>query len=71
MIEKEFDMTPNNALMELLKDKELSEPAEIVEGKINIAVDDEVMEKLRRFRIYPTETYGSVILRLLLSYQIK
>ena len=69
MLVDEFDKSPNKAIKEMLEHKDDSMYSEITGGRITIKIDDDVLEELQGLRLYSTETYGSIILRLLLKYR--
>ena len=65
----EFNDSPNKAIKELLEYKDDLMYSEISGGSINVKIDDDVLEELQGLRLYSTETYGSIILRLLLKHR--
>lgn len=59
----------NKAMKRLLQDVETNESLDTNRGTINIHMDEDVYDKLTACRLYPTESYGSVIYRLLQSQE--
>ena len=57
----------NKTMRQLLQDVEPSET--YIDGMININMDDDLWEKLCDCRVYPSESFSSVIYRLLQSNQ--
>ena len=69
MLVDEFDKSPNKAIKEMLEHKDDLMYSEITGGSITIKVDEDVLEELKALKMYSTETYGSIILRLLLKHR--
>ena len=63
-------MSPNKTLKELLKNADnIPEDDDNYDKVINIGIDSETLQGLRDARLYATETYASVIYRLLQNHQ--
>lgn len=70
MIAEEFDDGTNNAIKQMLEEN-IMPHREITGGRITIEVDDAVIDALKGLKLYATEPYGSVLLRLILSHKGK
>lgn len=63
-IVEKYDMSPNQAIKTMLKNTKLSKSKNL-DGDINIKIDEDVADLLKELRAYPSESYASIILRLL------
>lgn len=52
-------------LVKLMENKEPGEPIQIDNKKSNIGISEETFDKLNSLKLYSTETYNSVIYRLI------
>ena len=72
MLEELGDGKSINEVMELLLDSvDIPDEDEKSKnmGRINIWINQENLDKLKKLKNFPTETYGSIIYRLLQNHQ--
>lgn len=59
--------TMDQILTRLMENKEPGEPIQIDNKKANLGVSEETFDKLNSLKLYSTETYNSVIFRLIVE----